>query len=74
MFYESWEAMFVLLGLYLLSGPILGIAGVLRAGRALREAEALRREVARKRGFVIRDHSLVIHADCQRENCPGKKS
>ena len=37
------------------------------------EIERLQRDVARKRGFSIRDHSLVIHGDCQRDNCPGKK-
>ena len=37
------------------------------------DIERLQREVARRRGFVIRDHSLVIHGECQRTNCPSKK-
>ena len=38
------------------------------------EIERLQRDVARRRGFSIRDHSLVIHGDCLRDDCPGKKA
>jgi Fur family ferric uptake transcriptional regulator len=34
--------------------------------------ERCQREVARRAGFAIRDHSLVIYADCQRPDCPHR--
>ena len=30
-------------------------------------------EVAKKAGFTIRDHSLIIYGDCARKNCPNLK-
>ncbi len=30
-------------------------------------------KVARKAGFAIRDHSLIIYGDCTRKNCPDLK-
>ena len=37
------------------------------------EIERRQREIASTHGFSIRDHSLVIHGDCTRENCPNRK-
>jgi Fur family ferric uptake transcriptional regulator len=31
-------------------------------------------QVAAQRGFAIRDHSLIIHGDCTRPNCPYRPS
>jgi len=36
------------------------------------EIERLQDQVAEKRQFKIRDHSLYLYADCQRENCPHR--
>lgn len=36
------------------------------------EIERRQAEIARERGFAIRDHALHIYADCQRENCPHR--
>lgn len=36
------------------------------------EIERLQDQVAEKRLFKIRDHSLYLYADCQRENCPHR--
>ena len=33
--------------------------------------ERCQEKVARKAGFTIRDHSLIIYGDCTRKNCPG---
>ncbi len=35
--------------------------------------ERCQEKVARKAGFDIRDHSLIIYGDCIRPNCPEKK-
>ena len=35
------------------------------------EIERLQDQVAEQRQFKIRDHSLYLYADCQRENCPN---
>jgi len=42
----AWKALFPLLGLLLIGGWILGVAGFARADFAVRNAEALHREVA----------------------------
>jgi len=36
------------------------------------EIERLQDQVAEQRQFKIRDHSLYLYADCQRENCPHR--
>ena len=36
--------------------------------------ERCQEKVARKAGFSIRDHSLIIYGDCNRKNCPNLKS
>lgn len=38
------------------------------------EIEKRQDRIARDRGFVIRDHSLQIYADCIKENCPNRKT
>jgi len=35
--------------------------------------ERCQEKVAKKSGFSIRDHSLIIYGDCTRKNCPGLK-
>jgi len=35
--------------------------------------ERCQQKVARKAGFSIRDHSLIIYGDCTQKNCPGLK-
>ncbi|MEA2079162.1 MAG: ferric iron uptake transcriptional regulator, partial [Pseudomonadota bacterium] len=35
--------------------------------------ERCQEKVARKAGFSIRDHSLIIYGDCNRKNCPNLK-
>ena len=35
--------------------------------------ERRQREIAKKAGFAIRDHSLIIHGDCRDPECPKKK-
>lgn len=35
--------------------------------------ERCQEKVAKKSGFNIRDHSLIIYGDCTRPNCPGLK-
>lgn len=34
--------------------------------------ERCQREVARRAGFAIRDHSLILYGDCERPNCPHR--
>ena len=34
--------------------------------------ERCQEKVAKKSGFSIRDHSLIIYGDCTRANCPGR--
>jgi Fur family ferric uptake transcriptional regulator len=36
--------------------------------------ERCQEKVARKAGFSIRDHSLIIYGDCTRKNCPELKA
>ena len=36
--------------------------------------ERCQEKVARKAGFSIRDHSLIIYGDCTRKNCPNLKT
>ena len=36
--------------------------------------ERCQEKVARKAGFSIRDHSLIIYGDCSRKNCPNLKA
>ncbi|HFD81281.1 MAG TPA: ferric iron uptake transcriptional regulator [Gammaproteobacteria bacterium] len=36
--------------------------------------ERCQEKVARKAGFTIRDHSLIIYGDCNRKDCPNLKS
>ena len=36
--------------------------------------ERCQEKVARKAGFSIRDHSLIIYGDCNRKNCPNLKT
>jgi Fur family ferric uptake transcriptional regulator len=38
------------------------------------EIEKRQARIAKERGFVIREHSLQIYADCIKENCPNRKS
>ncbi|MGD2074505.1 MAG: ferric iron uptake transcriptional regulator [Gammaproteobacteria bacterium] len=35
--------------------------------------EKIQEQVARREGFKIRDHSLIIYGDCERKNCPNLK-
>lgn len=37
------------------------------------EIELRQSEVARKRGFELRGHSLALYADCTKQNCPNRK-
>ncbi|MBF0444255.1 MAG: ferric iron uptake transcriptional regulator [Magnetococcales bacterium] len=34
--------------------------------------ENRQREIAKERGFVVRDHALYIYVDCLKENCPNR--
>ncbi len=34
--------------------------------------ERCQREVARRAGFAIRDHSLILYGDCERPDCPHR--
>jgi len=36
--------------------------------------ERSQEKVAKKAGFAIRDHSLIIYGDCTRANCPDNKN
>jgi Fur family ferric uptake transcriptional regulator len=36
--------------------------------------ENRQRHIAKERGFAIRDHSLILYGDCQREHCPNLQS
>jgi Fur family ferric uptake transcriptional regulator len=38
------------------------------------EIERRQSEVARKRGFELRGHSLALYADCTKQDCPNRKS
>jgi Fur family ferric uptake transcriptional regulator len=38
------------------------------------EIEQRQSEVARKRGFELRGHSLALYADCTKQGCPNRKS
>jgi Fur family ferric uptake transcriptional regulator len=37
------------------------------------EIEQRQSEVARKRGFELRGHSLALYADCTKPDCPNRK-
>lgn len=37
------------------------------------EIEKRQNEVAKKRGFIINEHSLYLYADCTKPKCPNKK-
>ena len=37
------------------------------------EIEQRQSEVARKRGFELKGHSLALYADCTKPDCPGRK-
>ena len=37
------------------------------------EIEKRQARIAKERGFVIREHSLQLYADCIKENCPNRK-
>ena len=37
------------------------------------DIEKRQQRIARDRGFVIRDHSLALYADCTKPACPNKK-
>ena len=37
------------------------------------EIEQRQSEVARKRGFELRGHSLALYADCTKQDCPSRK-
>jgi Fur family ferric uptake transcriptional regulator len=37
------------------------------------EIEQRQSEVARKRGFQLRGHSLALYADCTKQDCPSRK-
>jgi Fur family ferric uptake transcriptional regulator len=36
--------------------------------------ERCQEKVARRAGFAIRDHSLIIYGDCTKKNCPNLKT
>ena len=36
--------------------------------------ERSQEKVAKKAGFAIRDHSLIIYGDCQKKDCPNRES
>jgi Fur family ferric uptake transcriptional regulator len=38
------------------------------------EIELRQSEVARKRGFELRGHSLALYADCTKQDCPHRKA
>jgi len=38
------------------------------------EIEQRQSEVARKRGFELRGHSLALYADCTKQDCPNRKA
>ena len=38
------------------------------------QIERLQDKVAKKAGFSIRDHSLIIYGDCTKKNCPNLKA
>jgi len=35
--------------------------------------EKSQREIAAKKGFAIRDHSLIIYGRCTRQDCPHRE-
>jgi Fur family ferric uptake transcriptional regulator len=37
------------------------------------EIEQRQSDVARKRGFALRGHSLALYADCTKQDCPNRK-
>lgn len=37
------------------------------------EIERRQTKVAKKRGFIIQEHSLALYGDCIKDNCPYKK-
>jgi len=37
------------------------------------EIEKRQDRIAKERGFIIREHSLQIYADCIKEDCPNRK-
>jgi Fur family ferric uptake transcriptional regulator len=37
------------------------------------EIEKRQGRIAKERGFLIRDHSLALYADCTKPGCPNKK-
>ena len=38
------------------------------------EIERLQEQIAAKRGFKIREHSLHLYAECQNKDCPRRRS
>jgi len=38
------------------------------------EIEQRQSEVARKRGFELKGHSLALYADCTKQDCPNRKA
>ena len=38
------------------------------------DIEQRQSEVARKRGFELRGHSLALYADCTKQDCPNRKA
>ena len=34
--------------------------------------ESCQRDIAKKKGFEINDHALIIYGDCRRKNCPNR--
>jgi Fur family ferric uptake transcriptional regulator len=38
------------------------------------EIEQRQSDVARKRGFELKGHSLALYADCTKPDCPGRKN
>jgi Fur family ferric uptake transcriptional regulator len=38
------------------------------------EIEQRQSEVARKRGFELKGHSLALYADCTKPDCPGRRA
>lgn len=38
------------------------------------EIEKRQKDIARKRGFEIREHALYLYAECIKPNCPNRKA
>lgn len=36
------------------------------------EIEQIQQRIAKKRGFTIKDHSMILYGECNRKDCSGK--